>query len=111
MHLEAHPTGAPLLPEQTFFSDPAIDRLLAMVMMLAAEVHVARDRMRSLEVQLEKAGVLAAGTLDGYRPDETELERLKLDREAFVAELMHCALGVEASLGATAEVLDRVSRD
>ncbi len=110
MALVSHPTGAPLKPEQTFFADPAIDRLLAMVMTLAAELHVTRDRLRSLEATLEKAGVVAPGALDGYRPDATEAAALKADREAFVAELMQQTLGMEVSLGATDDVVERFDR-
>jgi len=111
MNLVSHPTGAPLKPEQTFFDDPAIDRLLAMVMTLAAELHVTTDRLRSLEMLLEKAGVVEPGSVDGFAPDPEQAARLAADRDAFVAELMRCTLGREVSLGATDDVIERFNRD
>ena len=42
-------TDANPSPEQTFFEDPAIDRLMGVTMALAAEVYVLRERLRALE--------------------------------------------------------------
>ncbi len=49
------------MKEQQFFKDPAIDRLMGMVMALAAEVYILRDRTRALEEILENNGLLAVG--------------------------------------------------
>lgn len=87
--------------EQVFFDDPALDRALGMVMALAAELYVTRDRLRSLERVLEETGVLEAGRLDAYRPDEAERAALAEDRDAFVAHLMESLMGVQAAKGIT----------
>ena len=42
-------TSANPFPEQTFFEDPAIDRLMGVTMALAAEVYILRERLRVLE--------------------------------------------------------------
>ena len=109
--LQSHPTGLPLKPEQTFFKDPAIDRLLAMVMTLAAELHVTKDRLATLEMTLEKSGVLSPGGLDTFVPTPEEATRLNAQREAYVSFLMQCTLGQEVSLGATDDVIERFNRD
>lgn len=106
-----HPTGLPFKPEQTFFGDPATDRLLAMVMTLAAELHVARDRMATLEMLLEKSGTLAPGALDRFTPTPEEAAKLDAERKAFAAELMQCTLGLEVSLGAPEEGVGQFDRD
>lgn len=106
-----HPTGLPYKAEQTFFDDPANDRLLAMVMTLAAELHVTKDRLSCLEALLEKSGTLEKGALDGFVPSEDEKARLDADRKAFVAELMAATLGREVSLGAPEEGVDKFNRD
>jgi hypothetical protein len=111
MNRPAHPTGLPYKPEQTFFADPATDRLLAMVMTLAAELHVTRDRLACLEMLLEARGVLPAGALDGFVPDPGQAARLDAARRAFSEELMRCTLGVEASLGAPEEGVAQFDRD
>ncbi len=88
-------------PEQVFFDDPAMDRALGMIMHLAAELHVTRDRLRSLEKVLEQKGLLEQGQLDHYRPDETERRVLAEDRDAFVAHLMETIVGRQAAKGIT----------
>ena len=39
-------------PEQTFFEDEALDRAFGVVMALASEVYVLRDRVQALEALL-----------------------------------------------------------
>lgn len=106
-----HPTGLPLKPEQTFFKDPATDRLLAMVMTMAAELHVARDRLSTLEMVLEQAGILKEGQLDTFAPTADQAARLTAERQAFANELMLQTLGTEMSLGAPVEGVDKFDRD
>lgn len=106
-----HPTGLSFKPEQVFFKDPAIDRLLAMVMALAAELHTTKDRLATLEMLLEKTKTLTPGALDMFTPSAADAEKLKAEREAFVATLMECTLGREVSLGATDDVIERFNRD
>lgn len=106
-----HPTGLPYKPEQTFFADPATDRLLAMVMTLAAELHVTRDRLATLEMVLEASGTLAPGALDRFTPGPEQAARLDAARRAFADELMRCTLGREVSLGAPEEGVGRFDRD
>jgi nitrogen fixation/metabolism regulation signal transduction histidine kinase len=94
-------------PEQTFFEDPALDRALAMIMALAAELAVTKDRLRSLEVVLEKAGTINAGVLDAYIPEQAEAAALGVDRNAMVQQLMDAAKGTQASRGARADNEER----
>lgn len=87
-------------PEQTFFEDPALDRAVGMIMTLAGEVWVLRDRMRAMERLLEAQGALAPGALDAYAPDSEESARLEADRRDFVRHLMDNVLARQASKGA-----------
>jgi hypothetical protein len=105
-----HPSGLPFQPEQTFFKDPAIDRLLAMVMTLAAELHVTRDRLTTLEMTLAASGVIALAGLDGFTPTPDQTAKLTADRQAFVNELMRQTLGTEVSLGAPVDGVGRFDR-
>ena len=50
--------------EQTFFPDPATDRLLGLVFNLAAELQVMRERVRVLEHVLEERGVVPRAALE-----------------------------------------------
>jgi hypothetical protein len=60
------------VPEQTFFADPALDRIMAVTMALAAEVFVLRSQVRRLT---------------GEEGGEAE------DAEAFVRHLLEATLG------------------
>jgi hypothetical protein len=94
------------LPEQTFFADPVVDRVLGVAMTLATEVWVLRDRVRALESILVASGQLQSGALDGYAPRPEEAEAIARDRDAFVASLMTNLLGREVSKSATAEQVE-----
>jgi hypothetical protein len=88
-------------PEQTFFADPAIDRALGIVMALATEMYVLRDRQSALERQLAERGLVDLARLDA-EPTPAEVAAMEADRNAFVAHLMSSVLGVQASKGAVA---------
>jgi len=55
-----------------YFADPATDKLLSMVLALTQELSVARDRIDTLERLLDRAGVLAAQTVEDYLPTAEE---------------------------------------
>lgn len=80
------PAAVPDIPraEQTFFADPALDRLLGVTMALAAEVYVLRNRLQALETgHGGQAGVEA--------PPE--------DAADFVARLLAPLLGEQQAKG------------
>ena len=86
-------------PEQTFFTDPAIDRIMGVLMSLAGEVYVLRDRMRVLEARLSEQGVLAPGALDSWTPTPEQAQATQADRDAFVTHLLDNLLGQQAARG------------
>jgi hypothetical protein len=86
--------------EQTFFPDPALDRAMGVVMALATEVYVLRDRLAAVERQLSAAGTLDRKLLDA-EPSTEERAAQAADRDAFVAHLMHNLLGQQVSRGAS----------
>jgi hypothetical protein len=86
-------------PEQTFFPDPALDRAFGVVMALATEVWVMRDRMRALEGQLAAAGRLDTIAL-AAEPTAEAAAASRADRDAFVQHLMQPLLGRQVSKGA-----------
>ncbi|HVS76816.1 MAG TPA: hypothetical protein VHE11_07765 [Steroidobacteraceae bacterium] len=84
--------------EQVFFDDPAIDALLGVVMALAMEHYVLRDRLRAMEEQLVRAGqvdrsALAAAPASAGADDQR-------DAAAFVEDLLRPILGIQEASGA-----------
>lgn len=86
-------------PEQTFFADPALDRMMGVVMALAGEVYVLRDRVTCLETLLVKGGSLQEGALDAFKPSADQAKAMAADRDAFVAHLMDNLLGRQMAKG------------
>ena len=72
-----------------YFHDPATDRLLAIVMTLAGELSVCRERLDAIERLLDDNGVLERQSVDNYVPDaeatvraQSETQRIHLARHA-----------------------------
>lgn len=87
------------MPEQSFFADPAMDRILAVTLALASEVWVLRDRVAGLEARLADAGALDLDSLNAEPSDAERAERAA-DRKEFVAHLMAGLSGLQQSRGA-----------
>jgi hypothetical protein len=85
--------------EQTFFDDAASDRILGVVMALASEVYVLRDRQRALERLLDEQGSISRADLD-REPTPEDVQADDEDRKRFVAGLMENLLGRQVSKGA-----------
>ncbi|SHK98714.1 hypothetical protein SAMN05443637_115179 [Pseudonocardia thermophila] len=68
-----------LTTEFDYLRDRQVSKLLDLVLQLATEVHVSRQRERALEALLVRHGVLKAGEVDQFRPSEDEAQ--VLDRE------------------------------
>lgn len=74
-------------PELNFFESPTVDRLAQMLLVMASELHVLRDRVRTLEFTLARQGGLDLDALERFAPSASEAEVLRQERDAFVAHL------------------------
>ena len=86
------------IPEQKFFNDPALDRAFGVVMALATQVYVLRDRQRAIENALVSQGVLDLETLNA-EPSDEERAATQLDRDEFVSHLLKSLSGHQVSKG------------
>ncbi len=57
------------LEELTFFADPDVDRLAALVFDLAAQLHIERQRRMALETALARSGTLDPDSLKALAAD------------------------------------------
>jgi hypothetical protein len=76
------------VPDLSFFPDPNVDRVLGVVLELAAEVYVLRDRLRTVELALERAGGLSRAELERYEPSEAERALRLAERDALIARIL-----------------------
>ena len=76
------------MPDLTFFRDPTVDRMLGVVMELAAEVYVLRDRLHTVEQLLKRSGALDLTELERYEPTDTERAQRLAERDALIARIL-----------------------
>ncbi|MBM4213858.1 MAG: hypothetical protein FJ179_09100 [Gammaproteobacteria bacterium] len=70
-----------------FFADPAIDKLLNMLVVLGSEVWTLRERLAALEAIQIRQGGLAAGELDAHEFSAEDESRLAAERKEFIDSL------------------------
>lgn len=80
-----------------YFDDPAIDRILSILMSVASEVSVLRERLDTIERLLEQKGSISRADIESFEPDrEAAFERGAATR-AYIARIMR---GVQQDLEA-----------
>lgn len=72
-----------------FHDDAATDRLITIVLALASEVSVLRDRVDTIEILGNRAGWLADGAVDTFVADHATRERREAAREAYLDRVLH----------------------
>ena len=81
--------GVPLAGKDPhFFPDPIVDCLTNMVLELAAQVWVNRERMLVLEELLSRDGIVNTAALENFKPSAEQQTFLRTQRDEFIAGLM-----------------------
>jgi hypothetical protein len=73
--------------EQQFFEDPVVDRLMGIVMALAAEVYIIKDRERALEQVLADKGIIGSDAVESFQPASPDQGISGKERDAFVSRI------------------------
>lgn len=71
----------------TFFDDPAVDQLMAIIMAMSGELSVLYDRVDSLERLLDEKRVVGRDEVETYRPDEAVEAERKARRGEYIQRL------------------------
>jgi hypothetical protein len=71
-----------------FFSDPAVDRLVSVILQLTSEVWVLAERLETLEDLAQEKGQLTFEEIRNYRPDAAGTARREADRDRFVQSVL-----------------------
>jgi hypothetical protein len=72
-----------------FFSDPAMDRLVAIITSLATELSVTRDRLAAVEAVLGNKGLLSSEELETAAANPEEREQRAARQRALVDRLFY----------------------
>lgn len=70
-----------------FFADPAIDKVLNMVVVLASEVWTLRERLLAIEALQVQQGGLSAGEVDAFEFSADDDGNLAIQRKEFIDSL------------------------
>lgn len=68
--------------------DPAIDRVMKVVVALARETYVLKDRLGIVERKLDENGVVSRADLDDFKPTPEEEKEILVARDAFVEDVL-----------------------
>ncbi len=93
-----------------YFDDPAIDRLVSIVMALAGEVAVNRERLDTIERLLDAKGTLDRADIETYRPDRAAGRERGLMTREFVARVLRGVQQDMESLETADSSIEDVSR-
>lgn len=93
-----------------FFEDPAIDRALSIVLAIAGEVSVLRERLDTVERLLDSKGVVTRADIELYRPDRDAAYERGLAAKEYVARIMRgVQQDMEAMAGAAEPPVEELS--
>jgi hypothetical protein len=71
-----------------FFSDPQVDKMVGIVMALAGEVSVLRERLDTIERLVEQKGLFSRQEIEAYRPDPQATEERERWRAEYIARIL-----------------------
>jgi hypothetical protein len=73
----------------TFYKDPAVDQLFAIITMLTQELSVAFDRIETVERLLDKNGVIKRSDIEKYKPDAAEEDERTRRRDEYIGRVFN----------------------
>jgi hypothetical protein len=80
--------GAPLTnPDPTYIQDPVLDATVRMLVELAAQVWVERERRLALEAVLVERGVMTPETLERFEPNAAQQAAFRAERTRFIEDV------------------------
>jgi hypothetical protein len=71
-----------------FFEDPAVERVLAILMAVTQELAVTRERLDTVERLLEKSGHLDRAQIEAYAPEPEAATARAHATRAYIARVM-----------------------
>ncbi len=70
-----------------FFDNPDVDKLLSMLMGLAGEVSVMRDRMDTIEQLAAERNLFTADDIEAYKPSAEVMQQRAARRQEMLGEI------------------------
>ena len=77
-----------------FFSDPEIDRLLAIIVRLMTEHSVLSERVKSLEALLIESGTITPEALEAFEPNEEQDAQWGQERFQLIKDVLESGANI-----------------
>jgi len=74
-----------------FYDAPGLDHAMSMILVMANELMVVRDRLDTVERVAAAKGVMLEDDIEAYEPDQAVLEAREQRRQDFLARLYYLA--------------------
>ena len=71
-----------------FLGDQNIDRVMKVVIALAREAYVTKDRLALIEKKLDEQGIVSSDWIDQFAPSDEESREIEHRRDEFVASIL-----------------------
>jgi hypothetical protein len=95
-----------------YFDDPAVDRVLSILMAVAGEVSVLRERLDTVERLLDANGTISRADIEAYEPDREAAYQRGLATKEYIARVMRgVQQDMEAMAAAAEPPVEQVSRE
>ena len=76
------------MSKKSWLGDPILDKMFQVVIRLAGELYVTKDRLTTLESIIEEKGILDLSEIETYSQNAENNEKLSEQRDEFVANLL-----------------------
>ncbi len=93
-----------------YFEDPAVERMMSILMAVVGEVSVMKDRLDTVERLLEAKGTISRADIEAYHPDRDAAYERALGTKEYIARVMRGVQQQFDALGSNEPSLDEVSR-
>ena len=74
-----------------FYETPGLDHAMSMILVLAEELTVVRERLDTVERIADAKGLILEQEIERYRPDQTVLDQREARRQEFLEHLYYVA--------------------
>ena len=76
------------MSKKSWLGDPILDKMFQVVIRLAGELYVTKDRLTTLETIIEEKGLLDLSEIEAYSQNAENNEILNEQRDEFIANLL-----------------------
>lgn len=87
-----------------YFDEPALDRMLSILMAVAGEVSVLRERLDTVERLLDQKGTISRADIEAYEPDRDAAYERGLLTKDYIHRVMR---GVQQDMEAMAAAAEK----